>query len=69
MTEKANNALSTVDTTKLDTDMYAIGILMSELETQKKGLEKAIKGDSYKGVNVSEQLIVDLCDAINKLRR
>jgi hypothetical protein len=69
MTEKADKALSSIDPTKMGNDMYSIGILMSELATQKTNLENAINSDSYKRVKVSENIIADLCEAINKLRR
>jgi len=67
-TEKVREPLDAIITNVEARDMWSTQILLKELQKERINLKEAIEKDSYKGVKITENRIVDICTAINKLR-
>lgn len=67
-TLRADEASSSVSPISVR-DKWSTRILLMELQKELINLKGAIEKDSYKGVNMSENRIVDICESINKLRK
>jgi len=68
-TLRAEEAVGTISTSFDGSDMWSTRILLLELGKERINLKQAIEKDSYNGVRLSENRVVDICEGIKKLRK
>ena len=68
-TERVRQPLDAVNPNVDSSDMWSTKILLKELQSERFNLKSAIEKDSYKGVKITENRIIDICTAIDKLRK